>query len=312
MPLESNGTVVDVASARRQSAAYVLALMACLVMGLVSAAYGEGQNAPSDSLSAFLRVIPLVAGSVAAAFAVALGASRLRHRPRIHGALVAGLIFALTLPPQTSVLPATIAMAFGWIVGREVFGSSERSFVHPAVLAHVFLALTWPHSLGTTSLWLPERGAAVPWNELWLASPGGAIGASSALACLLGALALLALGRIPWRILTAVPIGMAIGLGLLGRTGIQAPPLALSSHLLMGSVLFGVIFLATDPDSSPASNSGRWAHGMLIGFLIILLRLANPMSPDGTMSAILVASVFAPLFDHAAMAGRAKWPRSPA
>ena len=284
--------------------------MACLVMGIVGAAHADGSGVARDYLDAFLKIVPLVAGSVAVALVVALVASRLGHRAKISGAPVAGLAFALTLPAQTALVPAMIAMAFGWIVGREVFGSSERSFVHPAVLAHSFLALTWPNSLGTTSLWLPsESQAAVSWSELLLASPGGAIGASSALACLLCALALLALGRIPWRILAAVPIGMAVGLGLLGRTDIQAPVFALSSHLLLGSALFGVIFLATDPHSSPTSNSGRWAHGMLIGLLIILLRLANPASPDGTISAILVASIFAPLFDHAAAASRAKWPR---
>jgi len=305
--------VVKAAKMRRQSAAYVLALVACLVMGGVQAAHAEGGGAASLYLDTFLGIVLLVACSVATASAIALAASHLGHRPKIRGALVAGLGFALTLPAQTPVLPASIAIAFGWIVGREVFGGSERSFVHPAVLAHIFLALTWPQSLGTASQWLrPEREAAVPWNELWMASPGGAIGASSGLACLLGALVLLVLGRISWRILIAVPIGMAIGLGLLGHISTQAPAYALSSHLLMGSVLFGVIFFATDPHSSPTSNSGCWAHGVLIGFVIILLRLANPTSPDGTMSAILVASVFAPLFDHAAVAGRAKWPRASA
>ncbi len=301
------GSTVRTAGVKRQALAYALALLACLVAGIVGVAHVTDGNDPRDYSEALLGIVPLVAGSVAAALLVSRMASYLGRRPKISGAAVAGLGFALTLPAQTAVVPATIAMGFGWIVGREVFGNLERSFVHPAVLAHVFLALTWPQSFGTTSLWLPRADETiVPLNELWLLSQGGAIGASSGVVCLLCALGLVALGCIPWRILLSVPMGMALGLGLLGRAGLGAPDLPLSSHLILGSVLFGVIFLATDPHSSPASNAGRWAHGMLIGFLIILLRLANTASPDGTMSAILIASIFAPLFDHAAVAGGAK------
>lgn len=294
---------------KRQSAAYTLALSVCCVMGIVGAARSQGGGNLNHYLDAALTILPLVAGSMAVAGLVAVVAARLGHRPKIPGALAAGLAFALTLPPQTAAVPAAVAMAFGWIAGREVFGESERSFVHPAVLGHVFLTLTWPQALGSASLWLPPEGrATLPWGELLLLQPaGGAIGAASALACLLSALGLLALGRIPWRSLASVPIGMAAGLGLFGRTVVQGSTYTLPAHLLLGSVLFGVIFLATDPNSSPGSNSGRWAHGVLIGFLIILLRLANPENPDGTISAILVASIFAPLLDHAA--GRSKWPR---
>ncbi len=300
-PGANRGPSINAGSPRGRTLAYLLALLACLAMGIVESGKSIPEGAPP--------ILLLAGASVAAAVLTALASSRVKRRPRIPGALAAGLAFALTLPQGAAVLPASVAMVFGWLVGREVFGRAERSFVHPAVLAHVFLTLTWPKAMGATSSWLPVAGQTLPpWSELLLLRPhGGAIGGASPLVCLVGAAVLLALGRIPWRILVAVPLGMAGALALLGGAGGQGPVFPLSSHLLLGGVAFGVVFLATDPHSSPSSNGGRWAHGLIIGFLIIVLRLANPASPDGTFAALLVASVFAPLADSVAMAGRRKW-----
>lgn len=283
---------------RRQAVAFAVALLVCLGAGLVGSATPVLETAPPMLLLAAL--------SSAVAFVTALAGARLGRRERIPGALTAGLAFTLTLPAGTSLLPAVVAMAFGWLVAREVFGKESRSFVHPAVLAHVFLALTWPKAMGGGSLWLPAEGLALPpWQELFLLRPpGGPIGGASALACLLGGVALLAVGRVSLRILVGVPVGMAGAMALLQLAGTTGPQLPLSTHLLLGGVAFGVTFLATDPRSSPGSNGGRWAHGLMVGFLIILLRLANPASPDGTMAAILVASIFAPLADVVARATR--------
>lgn len=289
----------------RQSTAYGIALLACLGAGLCAA-----MRAAGPGLHPAWQILALVGVSVGAALLVAFSASRLGHRRPIPGALEAGLVFALTLPAETAVVPAGIAMAFGLFVGREVFGAADRSFVHPAVLAHVGLALTWPGAMGSTSLWLPPEGQSVPWVELFLLRPaGGAIGASSTIVCCLGGLLLLGLRRISWRTLASVPIGMAAGLGLLGRADVVGPAFALPQHLMLGSVALGVVFLATDPNSSPSSHSGRWFHGVLVGFLIILFRVTHSATPDGTLPALLVASIFSPLLDHAAAAGRRNWSR---
>ena len=65
-----------------------------------------------------------------------------------------------------------------------------------------------------------------------------------------------------------------------------------------GGFLFGISFMATDPVSAPGTNPGRWIYGFLIGFLTVVIRLANPAFAEGVMLSILFMNVFAALIDH--------------
>jgi len=69
-------------------------------------------------------------------------------------------------------------------------------------------------------------------------------------------------------------------------------------HLLIGSILFGAVFMATDPVSASQTNKGKWIYGFLIGFISIMIRVFNPAYPEGIMLAILFMNVMAPLIDH--------------
>ena len=78
------------------------------------------------------------------------------------------------------------------------------------------------------------------------------------------------------------------------------PMLSLTAvdHFVMGSFAFGMVFMATDPVSSAHTNNGRWMYGLLIGFMVVVIRCINPAYPEGMMLAILFANAFAPLFDY--------------
>ena len=69
-------------------------------------------------------------------------------------------------------------------------------------------------------------------------------------------------------------------------------------HLVLGSFAFGAVFLATDPASAASTNAGRWAQGLVVGALVVMIRLANPAHPDGVLLAILMGSILAPLLDQ--------------
>ena len=69
-------------------------------------------------------------------------------------------------------------------------------------------------------------------------------------------------------------------------------------HLLLGGLAFGVVFMATDPVSSPTLNAAKWIYGIFCGIITIVIRTINPAYPEGVMLAILMGNVFAPLFDH--------------
>ena len=69
-------------------------------------------------------------------------------------------------------------------------------------------------------------------------------------------------------------------------------------HLIIGSILFGAVYMATDPVTASQTNKGKWIYGFLVGVFCILIRVFNPAYPEGVMLAILLMNVFAPLIDH--------------
>ena len=69
-------------------------------------------------------------------------------------------------------------------------------------------------------------------------------------------------------------------------------------HLLIGSILFGAVFMATDPVTAAQTLKGKWIYGFLIGFISIMIRVFNPGYPEGVFLAILLMNVFAPTIDH--------------
>ena len=67
---------------------------------------------------------------------------------------------------------------------------------------------------------------------------------------------------------------------------------------MLGGFAFGMVFMATDPVTACMTDAGRWIFGALIGFMTVLIRVANPVFPEGIMLAILFANLFAPLIDY--------------
>lgn len=137
----------------------------------------------------------------------------------------------------------------------------------------------------------------------------GSMGETSVLACLLGAAFLIYTGVGSWRTMAAMAIGAFLTASffqLLGHTigpdggAWNAATLGFPAykHLLLGGMAFGLVFMATDPVSSPATHLGKWVYGLLIGLVAITIRGINPAFPEGVMLAILMGNVFAPLIDH--------------
>jgi Na+-transporting NADH:ubiquinone oxidoreductase subunit B len=140
----------------------------------------------------------------------------------------------------------------------------------------------------------------------------GSMGETSTFACLLGALFLIYTGIGSWRTMAAFGIGAFVTAYLFQffstHTGIDGGAwnpakysLPAYRHLLMGGLAFGLVYMATDPVSSPGMKGARWIYGLLIGLTTILIRVINPAYPEGVMLAILFGNVFAPLIDHYAL-----------
>ncbi|MEI6892917.1 MAG: NADH:ubiquinone reductase (Na(+)-transporting) subunit B [Pontiella sp.] len=136
----------------------------------------------------------------------------------------------------------------------------------------------------------------------------GCIGSTSAIAILLGMIFLLITGIASWRVILSGIIGCA-AMGILFNVLPLDNPFAslpFVYHIVMGGFLFGIVFMATDPVSAAATNTGKYIYGFLIGALTVLIRVANPAYPEGAMLAILFMNVMAPLIDHFVVQGHIK------
>lgn len=273
---------------------------------------GESGLLPAVAMGAAL-FLPLLLTALAVSRAWAEVFARLRGRPLDSGWALAAWWFAL-LAPATLPLPmAALCLSFGVVFGSHVFGG--RYIVNPALLGIVFAAIAYPPLVADTQ-WLPgatvpssfalavvggEPAADLAWSPLFLGSEIGAIGTPSDLACLLGAVFLIARGAASARIVIGAVAGLAAAGTLFGE-------LPWYWHLALGHFTFLVAFVATDPTTEPTTKPGCWAFGALLGVLTVVLRVANPDHPEGSWFALLLASLFIPLFDHGARAG-ARWLR---
>ena len=68
-------------------------------------------------------------------------------------------------------------------------------------------------------------------------------------------------------------------------------------QLLTGGLLYGAIFMATDPVTAPITKPGRWIYGLLLGALVVVIRLFGS-HVEGVAFAILISNMFVPLIDY--------------
>ena len=137
----------------------------------------------------------------------------------------------------------------------------------------------------------------------------GSVGETSKVLILLGAFILIFTKIGSWRIIVSTLIG-ALVMGLIFNGVVSAGWIDETStfyglmsvdfwqHLFIGSILFGAVYMATDPVSAAQTNKGKWIYGFLIGFISIMIRVFNPAYPEGVFLAILLMNVFAPTIDH--------------
>jgi Na(+)-translocating NADH:ubiquinone oxidoreductase B subunit len=282
------------------------------------------------------RLVGTIAVTYVTGLLIELGFAIARKEEINEGFFVTGLLYPLILPPGLPFWMTAVGIAFGVIVGKELFGGTGRNVLNPALVARCFLlighapfmstgwsvpARGWPGGFGTwsvdavssaTPLGAAKSGLYADWSNLLFgtASGNGVSGGCSGEVCsvliILGGLFLLLTGVINWRTIFSLLGSFAIMVGLaawaspaaFGRPG-WTPLEMVAWQLLAGGLLFGAVFMATDPVTSPVSNLGKWIYGITIGASTFLIRYLAGY-PEGVMFAILLGNIAAPLYDEIA------------
>ena len=237
------------------------------------------------------------------------------------GFFVTGFLFPLIVPATIPLWQVALAISFGVVIGKEIFGGTGRNFMNPALVARAFLFFAYAGQISGDQVWTAVDGvskatplsfatqgvdalsAQYSMSSAFFGTIPGSLGETSTLACLIGAAILLLTGVASWRIMASMFVG---GMGLAAifancpsiAEAYPAATLGPQWHFVLGGFAFGMVFMATDPVTAAATKAGQYIYGFLIGALIIVVHAMNPAYPEGAMLVILFGNCVAPLIDY--------------
>ena len=274
-----------------------------------------------------LRVLVMILVSYAVGGTVEVLFAIVRKEEINEGFLVTGLLFPLILPPALPLWMVAVGVAFGVIVGKELFGGTGRNLFNPALVGRCFLAISYPVAMSSnwiqpgsgfigrltqyvdasrldaissaTPLAAAKQGTFADVSDLFWGNVSGSVGETSAFAVLLGGVFLILTRVANWR----TALGTVGSFASLGAVLHHVAPGTFGPagwHLLAGGLLFGAFFMATDPVTSPITNGGKWAYAIIIGAATVLIRHLIPYV-EGVMFAILLGNIAAPVLDEVAI-----------
>jgi Na+-transporting NADH:ubiquinone oxidoreductase subunit B len=359
MPNETThgGTHIKAADdLKRTMNTVIMAMVPCLIFGMFNAGYQHylalGSIEASQgflgstfwTLDNFIvgawKILPLLAVSYGVGLLIEFIFAVIKGHEVEEGYLVTGMLVPLIVPVDLPLWMLAVAVAFGVVIGKEVFGGTGMNILNPALTIRAFLFFAYPTWMSGDKVWVHgavERAGTADaisgetilgsyaqnqeivysFADMFYGIIPGSIGETSKLLIIFGALFLIFTKVGSWRIMLSTVFG-ALVMGLIFNGVVDAGIISSSSkfyglmsvpfwqHLIIGSILFGAVYMATDPVTAAQTNKGKWIYGFLIGFISIMIRVFNPAYPEGVFLAILLMNVFAPTIDHYVVQGNVK------
>jgi electron transport complex protein RnfD len=245
-------------------------------------------------------------------------------------AFLTGLLLAMNLPSGTPSWMVMVGAGIAIALGKQVFGGLGYNPFNPALVARVFLLISFPVAMtswpeprafslgqdavdtitGATPLGAMKTSLLLNGNigesaligttgrivDPLIGNVGGSLGEVSALALVLGGLYLLGRKIITWHIpvsYIATVFLMTGGFWLLDPQRYAAP----TFHLVTGGLMLGAFFMATDYVTSPVTDRGMIILGVGCGVITVLIRLFGGY-PEGVSFAILLMNAATPIIDR--------------
>ncbi|MFL0063170.1 NADH:ubiquinone reductase (Na(+)-transporting) subunit B [Tenacibaculum maritimum] len=341
----------------------IMALVPCLIFGMFNAGFqhhvavngnftsgmsffsGEFWNLDNLFIGA-TKILPLVVVSYVVGLIVEFIFAVIKGHEVEEGYLVTGMLIPLIVPVDLPLWMLAVAVIFGVVIGKEVFGGTGMNILNPALTVRAFLFFAYPTWMSGDKVWVTGADPRVqnladgavadaisgetilgslaqsqPLNysvsDMFFGFIPGSVGETSTLLIILGALFLVFTKIGSWRIMLSAVLGalvmgfvfnQVVNLGIIGETSKFYGLMSLDfwKHLFIGGFAFGAVYMATDPVTASQTNKGKWIYGFLIGFMSIMIRVFNPAYPEGVMLAILLMNVFAPTIDHYVVQGNIK------
>ena len=250
-------------------------------------------------------------------------------------AIIPGIMLALSLPLNTNVLYLVFGCFLANIVFKMLFGGFGYNIFNPALIGYVFIIAAFAGSLisnefnayysvgdifnqtaSSTPLTNVMGSATIneetvkflqfdydlmvgTYGNLWdffFGTIPGSIGETSAFLIIVAYVYLVVTKTINWYV-PLLYVGTVFGLtwiigGVNGQGGIWYP----IYNILSGGLLFGAVFMATEPVTAPKTPNGKVIFALLLGVLTVVFRLIGSMN-EGVATSILFMCLFSNIID---------------
>jgi len=241
-------------------------------------------------------------------------------------AVVTGILLAFNLPASAPLWMPIVGAFVAIIIAKELFGGIGQNFINPALAGRAFLTAAYPvfmlnvpeplrtlganlnlitqstpHDLFTEATplqvmkWTHHIPTQADYLNAFIGNIPGMIGEVSVIALLLGFVYLLVKKIISWRIPVVYVATVAVFTFVFGRHGGLFTG-AWLYEILLGGLMLGAIFMATDYSSSPVTPLGQIIMGIGCGVLTFAIRHYGGY-PEGVAYSILLMNLFVPLID---------------
>ena len=243
-----------------------------------------------------------------------------------------GIFLALTLPLYTPYSIIVVGSIIATIVGKMIFGGFGNNIFNPALIGRLFVMSAYGvtiinnggyfnlQELDTISSSTPLANAFVqngigtydllvkPFGSLmdfFIGNVPGSLGETSALLAIIGFVYLVfnkvIKATIPITYIATVFV-MTYLIGSYNNLGLWFPLF----HIFSGGLMFGAIFMATDPVTSPTTGVGQIMYGLMLGILTVVFRFLTP-EPEGVLTSILTMNMLVFILDKTGAKSRLKF-----
>lgn len=225
-------------------------------------------------------------------------------------AVVTGLILAVNLYSTAPWWAPLLGGIFAILIVKMLFGGIGQNFMNPALAARCFLALSFSKVMtnypildgisSATPLTMVNAGEHVNIIDMIVGTHSGAIGETSAIAILIGALYLfirrVISPRAPITVILSTVAFVSLFTVLKGDSSVITWNF-LAVQGLGGGLLVGAVFMASDYATTPVTFWGQIIFGVVVGLITAFIRCFSG-SAEGMSYAILIANLFTPTIER--------------
>lgn len=309
----------------------MLHLLVALLPIIIFTVYKNGYIPYSHGLISFIEIFnPLLTifiGALTSFVVESIYALILKKKNYIKNsyAFFPGLFLALILPLHTPIYIVVIGSVVASI-SKIIFGGFGKNMFNPALVGYLFIILVFSsilttdnyfnqYELDTISSPTPLTNASMvsgigsydelvePYGDLsnfLIGTIPGSLAETSALLCIVAYIYLSFTKTIKWRIplvYVATVFIITFGIGRLLGEGVYYPLF----HILSGGLMFGAVFMATDPITSCVTPIGQVLQGILLGIITVVFRFTGV---EGVAYSILIVNALVFLLDKIGMVSR--------